>query len=1074
MALIYFTKNVAVDGAGEQLWVTDGTSAGTRLVKNLYPGAAGTSQYGPYFVPLAANGIVYFTANQEVDDGNGLVIWKTDGTANGTMPLLIPSQSTPSYQTAVQVDGTLYFFSATDTIFDYDLWKTDGTSSGSIDLAEAGPNTELEAVRVGGTIFFAASDDVHGLELWKTDGTKTGTALVKDIIPGAEGSLSSTPFDYAVANGKLFFTADDGTFGTQLWKSDGTAFGTTQLTSGFYNNSNNTILNGKTYFATAGGNVYFTAIDETVSQALWRSDGTPAGTSLILSPRGDYNDDGQDDQQSISLLTEANGRLFFDVTYYAPFVSPNFGEALWRYDPATGKGIKLADVNILNAYQDSASNFPDTFTVIGDTVFFLNYELAHGTEVWKSDGTPQGTVLVKDIAPGSDSSRPGYLTNVDGTLYFWTDPTDGPKQLWKSDGTAAGTVAVAEGDPGPIVFAADTVSATRIVKAPNGDVTVAGTSYGVENGQQVAIDLNGKVYTAQVRANAWSLTVPAGDIALLQVGTNAVRVDVSNQDGDRATGHGSINIGMSGNDVLGGTVDTDLMIGGAGNDAYYVANLTDAIVEEAGAGADRVYTSFTYTLGANLDYLVLTGHGSVNGTGNSLANRITGNDGRNVLDGKDGADFMTGGDGDDTYIFDNVGDRAYETNSTGVDTVRSSVSTTLGANVENLFLTGADNVNANGNGDVNDLRGNAGNNILDGRGSADTMRGDAGDDTYIVDFTGDRVVETANAGTDLVKSSASFTLGVNVENLTLLNAGGAINGIGNALHNVLTGNASGNILDGRGGDDTMIGGLGDDTYYVDSNGDVINELLNGGADTVRAGLTYTLGANVEKLTLTGAGTFNGTGNTLANVITGNGAANVLDGGTGVDRLAGGLGNDIYVTDGVDIIIEAANAGADLVKSSAALTLGLNLENLLLTGTANIAGTGNTLANTLQGNAGNNVLAGLSGLDKLTGGGGADTFLFKAVSDSTTIATGRDLIQDFSQMQGDRIDLHVIDADTGATGNQAFVFIGTAAFGRHAGEVRSASLGATTLVSGDVDGDGAADFSILLRGALTLQGNDFIL
>src|SRR5205085_2503178 len=233
------------------------------------------------------------------------------------------------------------------------------------------------------------------------------------------------------------------------------------------------------------------------------------------------------------------------------------------------------------------------------------------------------------------------------------------------------------------------------------------------------------------------------------------------------------------------------------------------------------------------------------------------------------------------------------------------------------------------------LDGGAGNDTLDGGLGNDAMTGGAGNDVFIVDNASDTVAENAGEGTDEVRTAlASYSIAgvANVENLT----GTATSG------QSLTGNSLANVIAGGIGADTMTGGAGDDTYVVNNASDTVTEAASEGTDTVQSSITYTLGANVENLVLTGIAAINGTGNTLANTITGNAAANLIDGGTGADAMIGGGGNDSYVVDNVaDTITEATGGGTDSVSSSVTYTLSAEVENLTLTGVGNINGTGNT-------------------------------------------------------------------------------------------------------------------------------------
>ncbi|HEY8576840.1 MAG TPA: LysM peptidoglycan-binding domain-containing protein [Devosia sp.] len=470
------------------------------------------------------------------------------------------------------------------------------------------------------------------------------------------------------------------------------------------------------------------------------------------------------------------------------------------------------------------------------------------------------------------------------------------------------------------------------------------------------------------------------------------------------TGNTAANVltGGAGNDMLDGGLGNDTLVGGTGNDTYIVDAVGDVVTEAASQGTDLVRSAITYTLGGNVENLTLTGSSATNGTGNSLNNVLTGNGvanvltggaGNDMLDGGEGSDTLVGGTGDDTYIVDSAGDIVNELANEGNDLVKSAVTYALGANLENLTLTGSKAINGTGNAAANTLTGNGSDNLLNGGAGADTMIGGGGNDIYVVDNSGDSVVEAAGCGTDLVRTAASYTLGSNVENLTLTGSA-AVNGTGNGLDNVLTGNTAANVLnggagndtlDGGAGNDTLIGGAGDDTYTVDSAGDAVTESASQGTDTVQSSITYSLGSNLENLTLTGGMAINGTGNTLNNVLVGNFAANLLtggagndtlDGNAGNDTLIGGTGDDTYVVDTTgDQVTELAGQGADTVQSTISYVLGSNVENLTLLGTADLTATGNSLANILVGNDGNNVFRGGGGTDTYYGGEGIDTVSF---------------------------------------------------------------------------------------------------
>jgi Ca2+-binding RTX toxin-like protein len=306
--------------------------------------------------------------------------------------------------------------------------------------------------------------------------------------------------------------------------------------------------------------------------------------------------------------------------------------------------------------------------------------------------------------------------------------------------------------------------------------------------------------------------------------------------------------------------------------------------------------------------------------------------------------------------------------------------------------------------------GYAGNDFIDGGLGADRMFGGAGHDTYIVDNSGDAVIENAGEGFDTVRVSFSYTIPTNVEVLELtgtaqINANGSSLDdrlYGNSARNILRGYEGNDILDGRGGNDIMVGGTGSDTYYVDSYGDLVVEYAGEGTeDWVATPLSYVLDPNVENLALLGPGDKDGTGNELDNALHANGYVNVLTGGAGNDRLYAGNGNDLLWGE-----------------------------------------TGNDL---LDGDFGDDILVGGTGIDTLDGGTGGDLFVWASAEETGLTVSTADVISDFNVAQGDRIDVSLVDANVYANGDQAFTFIGNAALSGTPGEINYVYVGGDTII-----------------------------
>jgi Ca2+-binding RTX toxin-like protein len=537
--------------------------------------------------------------------------------------------------------------------------------------------------------------------------------------------------------------------------------------------------------------------------------------------------------------------------------------------------------------------------------------------------------------------------------------------------------------------------------------------------------------------------------------------------------------GGAGNDTLGDGTGNDTLNGEAGNDTFYihsgggqdyfnggdgddvviyrgvgtgtlVVNLLNSSLN-TGQAAGSTYNSIERIVGSPSANNSITGDSNDNGLfGGNGNDSLYGGDGNDFLRGENGNDYFSGGNGHDIIDYTgavgnlvvnllnpslNIGEAAGDTYSS-IERVmgsRNAKNSLVGDNNNNDLFGGLFNDYLNGGLGDDYLNGSAGDDTLSGAGGNDRLIGGTGNDSYFVDSF-DQIIEYANEGQDLVYSSISYSLGNNLENLTLSSTSNvkfaSINGTGNSLNNIIIGDAGSNIITGKAGTDTLIGGLGNDVYAIDADVDsgtkTIVEATTGGRDTLdfrtsdvvvrlNLGFSFPLGTQTVAIKLLpnglqnrvllnnsglqnienaygGFGDDNIQGNALNNTFFG-GSGNdiligaygddILDGEAGNDSLIGGSGNDIYYVDNLgDRIIEAANEGQDSVYSSINYSLGDNLENLILTGFA-INGTGNSLNNVITGNSASNSLTGKTGDDTLIGGLGNDIYVIDADTDFGT-------------------------------------------------------------------------------------------
>jgi len=631
---------------GRELWRSEGTDATTTLVKDINPSSNSSPDQLTAFGPL-----LLFAA----DDGTaGVEPWRSDGTADGTFMLAdiwaganssFPQSFTPS-------GGTAFFVASNGLGFGgapgRELWRTDGTPTGTAmvkDINPTGNSNPAQLTDVGGTLFFVADDGTHGRELWRSDGTSSGTFMVKDINPTGSSISTLTPSSLTDVNGTLFLAADDGTSGTEMWRSDGTSSGTFMV-----GDINPTARLGSfpREFTAVGSGIFFIASDGgSAGLELWHTDGTPAGTAMVK----DINPSTSSDPAE---LTALGGTLLLRAD------DGTHGEELWRSD-GTGNGtLMVSDIN------RAGPSFPLDLTVLDGALYFAANDGFHGPELWSSEGTAAGTRPVADINP-SFGSFPHGLTVIGETLFFAADDGTKGDELWKASpaGPPAGdntstdlsctprTVTVggsttclatvndtsaASNPSGTVTFASDKPGtfhpADQCTLAPDPDAANASTCQIRYSANANGTHTLTSTFTAQTPGEyltsrgADTIAVTAHRTAACQ-GRTATRLGTSRPDTLAGTPAGDVFRLFAGNDRARGRGGADAICGGRGRDILRGGKGRDAL--RGGKGADRLRG------GARKDTLI-------GGRGPDL---LIGGPGPDLLIGGKGKDRCIGGPGKD-------------------------------------------------------------------------------------------------------------------------------------------------------------------------------------------------------------------------------------------------------------------------------------------------------------------------------------------------------------------------------------------------------------------------------------------
>jgi len=424
---------------GVELFKTDGTTINTNIVKDMNVGSGDGAGFGPCVV---FNNVLYYVGS----DGTGTSseLYRSDGTSGGTY--LVKDICTDSYQSDYINNFTVYnnslFFSAnTNAVQNTELFKTDGTAVGTVMVKDINPGTGSSVphnfIQFNGGQFFVASNGTNGYELWKTDGTSGGTFMVKDIRPGSSDCFTSNYIDGAIMGNYLYFFANNGVNGNELWRSDGTNGGTT-LVKDIYPGATESVdsYNEPSSFTVFKNNGYFLANNGTSGRELWKTDGTTGGTVLL---KDIYSGSSSAGTQYSYIVNAQDVRMFLNVTDGVN------GNEVWVSDGTSGGTVMAKDIRTGSTGSLSSNSNP--LTVFGN-LYFVADNGSNGYELWKSDGTSGGTAMLKDANPGTIGSNLGVITMINGIGYYSCDNGTNGYEVWRTDLTSGGTYMLPEINPG--------------------------------------------------------------------------------------------------------------------------------------------------------------------------------------------------------------------------------------------------------------------------------------------------------------------------------------------------------------------------------------------------------------------------------------------------------------------------------------------------------------------------------------------------------------------------------------------------------------------------------------------------